>query len=173
MATAFGFKRLVGALPGFKFSGDLTCRQGTANSNMNIRTLLVDDQSTGLAVLRDLLRHEPDIEIVGTAANGPQAIEAINRLAPDLVFLDVQMPELDGFEVVNRIKLPQMPIIIFVTGHDDYAVKAFEACALDFLVKPCQMTRLRSAVQRARQQIQNHQNGDIQQKLDSLMQDLK
>jgi two-component system, LytTR family, response regulator len=140
---------------------------------MNIRTLLVDDQSTGLAVLRDLLRHEPDIEIVGTAANGPQAIESINRLAPDLVFLDVQMPELDGFEVVNRIKLPQMPIIIFVTGHDDYAVKAFEACALDYLVKPCQMSRLRAAVHRVRQQIQSHQTGDLQQKLDSFMHDLK
>jgi len=140
---------------------------------MKIRTLLVDDQSTGLAVLRDMLRYEADIEIVGTAANGPEAIESINRLAPDLVFLDVQMPELDGFEVVAQIKLPQMPIIIFVTGHDDYALKAFEAHALDYLVKPCQLARLRSAVQRARQQIQSHQNGDIQQKLDSLMQDLK
>ncbi|HXR47196.1 MAG TPA: LytTR family DNA-binding domain-containing protein [Candidatus Limnocylindrales bacterium] len=140
---------------------------------MKIRTLIVDDQSTGLAVLRDMLRYEPDIEIIGTAANGPQAIEAINRLAPDLVFLDVQMPEMDGFEVVAQIKLPQMPIIIFVTGHDDYALKAFEACALDYLVKPCQLARLRAAVQRVRQQIQNHQNGDIQQKLDSLMEDLK
>jgi len=140
---------------------------------MKIRTLLVDDQSTGLTVLRDMLRYEPDIEIVGTAANGHQAIESINQLAPDLVFLDVQMPEVDGFEVVAQIKLSHMPIIIFVTGHDDYALKAFEAHALDYLVKPCQLARLRSAVQRARQQIQSHQNGDIQQKLDSLMQDLK
>ena len=90
---------------------------------MKIRTLIVDDQSTGLAVLRDMLRYEPDIEIIGTAASGPQAIESINRLAPDLVFLDVQMPEMDGFEVVAQIKLPQMPIIIFVTGHDDFAVE--------------------------------------------------
>jgi two-component system LytT family response regulator len=103
---------------------------------MKIRTLLVDDQSTGLMVLRDMLRYEADIEIIGTAANGPQAIESINQLAPDLVFLDVQMPELDGFEVVAQIKLPQMPIIIFVTGHDDYALKAFEAHALDYLVNP-------------------------------------
>ncbi|MGO8836469.1 MAG: LytR/AlgR family response regulator transcription factor [Limisphaerales bacterium] len=140
---------------------------------MKIRTLLVDDQSTGLAVLRDMLHFEPDIEIIGTASRGREAVEVINQLAPDLVFLDVQMPELDGFEVVAQIKLPRMPIIIFVTGHDDYALKAFEAHALDFLVKPCQLARLRSAVQRARQQIQSHQTSDIQQKLDGLLQDLK
>jgi two-component system, LytTR family, response regulator len=140
---------------------------------MKIRTLLVDDQSAGLAVLRDMLRYEPDIEIVGTAASGREAIESINQLAPDLVFLDVQMPELDGFEVVAQIKPPRMPIIIFATGHDDYALKAFEAHALDYLLKPCRMARLRSAVQRAREQIQSHQNGAIQEKLDSLLQDLK
>jgi len=140
---------------------------------MKIRTLLVDDQSTGLMVLRDMLRYEADIEIIGTAANGPQAIESINQLAPDLVFLDVQMPELDGFEVLAQIKLPRMPIIIFVTGRDDFALKAFEAHALDYLVKPCQLARLRTAVQRARQQMQSHQNGDIQQKLDGLLHDLK
>jgi two-component system LytT family response regulator len=140
---------------------------------MNIRTILVDDQSTGLAVLRDMLHFEPDIEIIGMAASGPEAVEMINRLAPDLVFLDVQMPELDGFGVVAQIKLPQMPVIIFVTGHDDYALKAFEAHALDFLVKPCQMARLRTAVQKARKQIQSNQSGEIQQKLDNLLQDLK
>ena len=120
-----------------------------------------------------MLRHEADVEIVGTAANGRQAVESINRLAPDLVFLDVQMPELDGFGVVSQINLPQMPIIVFVTGHDDYAVKAFEARALDYLVKPCQLARLHSAMERVRQQIQDHRNGDIHQKLDSLMEDLK
>ena len=67
-----------------------------------------------------------------------EAVESINQLAPDLVFLDVQMPGLDGFEVVAQIKLPRMPIIIFVTGRDDFALKAFEAHALDYLVKPCQ-----------------------------------
>jgi two-component system, LytTR family, response regulator len=140
---------------------------------MKIRTLLVDDQSTCLAVLRDILRYEPDIEIIGTATSGREAIESINERSPDLVFLDVQMPEVDGFEVVSRIKLPRIPVIIFVTGHDDYALKAFEAHALDYLTKPCQVTRLRSAVERARQQIQNHRNGDLQQKLDRLMEDLK
>jgi len=141
---------------------------------MKIRTLLVDDQSTGLAVLRDMLHHsEPDIEIVGTAAGGQQAIESINELVPDLVFLDVQMPVIDGFEVLAQIKPPRLPVVIFVTARDDFALKAFEAHAMDYLVKPCGLERLRSAVQRARQQIQSNQNGDIQQKLDGLLKDLK
>jgi two-component system LytT family response regulator len=141
---------------------------------MKIRTLLVDDQATGLQVLRDMLNHsETDIDIIGTAASGHEAVETINRLAPDLVLLDVQMPELDGFEVVAQIKLPRMPVIIFVTGRDDYALKAFEAHALDYLVKPCKLDRLKSAVQRARQQIQGNQNDEIQQKLHGLLDDLK
>ena len=138
-----------------------------------IRTLLVDDQSSGLGVLRNILRFEPDIEIIGTASNGPEAIEAINNLAPDLVFLDVQMPGADGFGVVAGIKPERMPIIVFVTARDDFALKAFEAQALDYVVKPCRPERLQSAVARAREQIRNHQNGDIRQKLDSLIQNLR
>jgi two-component system LytT family response regulator len=121
-----------------------------------------------------MLHHsEPDIEIIGMVASGREAVEVINRLAPDLVFLDVQMPEVDGFEVVAQIKLPRMPIIIFVTGRDDLALKAFEAHALDYLMKPCKLDRLKSAVQRARQQIQSNQNDEIQQNLHGLLNDLK
>jgi two-component system LytT family response regulator len=148
------------------------CDAPVSNSG-KIRTLLVDDQSSGLTVLRNILRFEPDIEVIGTASNGPDAIEAINRLAPDLVFLDVQMPGLDGFGVVAGVKVENMPIIVFVTARDDCALKAFEAQALDYVVKPCQPARLHSAVVRARQQLQSHQNGDIRQKLDSLIESLK
>lgn len=133
----------------------------------------MDDQSSGLAVLRNILRFEPDVEIIGTASNGREAIEAINQLKPDLVFLDVQMPELDGFGVVAGITAEKAPIIVFVTARDDCALKGFEAQALDYVIKPCQPARLHSAVQRARQQLQSHQNGDIRQKLDSLIQSLK
>jgi two-component system, LytTR family, response regulator len=141
---------------------------------MKISAIIVDDQSTGRTVLRDMLAHtDPDIEIVAMATGGREAIEMINQLAPDLVFLDVQMPEVDGFGVLEQIKLPRMPIIVFVTGRDDFALKAFEAHALDYLIKPCQMARLRSAIQRARQQLVSHHAGDIQQKLDGLLQDLK
>ncbi|MGD0351875.1 MAG: response regulator [Verrucomicrobiota bacterium] len=98
---------------------------------MKIRAILVDDQSTGLAVLRDLLHHsEPDIEIIGMAANGREAVESINRLAPDLVFLDVQMPELDGFEVVAQMRLSQ---------------KLFYWMVAKAKGKPVGWTRLRSA----------------------------
>lgn len=140
---------------------------------MKIRTLLVDDQSSSLAVLRNVLRFEPDVEIIGTASNGREAIEAINHLTPDLVFLDVQMPEVDGFGVVAGIKVEKMPVVIFVTARDDYALKGFEAQALDYVIKPCQPGRLHSAVERARRQLQNHGNTDIRRKLDSLIQGLK
>lgn len=146
---------------------------GTNSDSAKIRTLLVDDQSSGLTVLRNLLRFEPDIDIVGTASNGAEAVEAINRLTPDLVFLDVQMPELDGFGVVAGIQAEKTPIIVFVTARDDCALKGFEAQALDYVVKPCQPARIHSAVARARQQFQRHQNGEIRQKLDSLIQSFK
>lgn len=152
---------------------DPGCQAAITNSNATIRTLLVDDQSSSLAVLRNILRFEPDIEIIGTASNGREAIETITRLTPDLVFLDVQMPELDGFGVVAGLELEKMPIVVFVTARDDCALQGFEAHALDYVIKPCQPERLHSAVERARQQIQNHQNGDIRQKLESLIRGLK
>jgi len=140
---------------------------------MNIRTLIVDDQSIAREALRHLLQQESDLEIVGVAANGREAIEAIDALAPELVFLDVQMPEMDGFEVAARVDRSRRPIIIFVTAHDEFALKAFEAHALDYLVKPCQPERLKLALQRARHQLQSNQTGEIQQKLDELLRDLK
>jgi two-component system LytT family response regulator len=151
---------------------DVARHEGTPSNDIKIRTLLVDDQPSGISVLRNILRFEPDIEIIGTAANGLEAIESINRLAPDLVFLDVQMPGADGFGVVSKIELPRAPIIIFVTARDDCALKGFEARALDYVLKPCQPSRIQSAVERARQQIKN-QNHVIHQKLDNLIQGLK
>jgi len=144
-----------------------------SNARMKIRTLIVDDQLIGREALHRLLQQEPDLEIVGMAANGCEAIESINRLAPDLVFLDVQMPDLDGFEVAAHVNGSRMPALIFVTAHDDFALKAFDAHALDYLVKPCRPDRLQLALQRARQQIQHNQTGEIQQKLDELLRDLK
>src|SRR5438128_1486706 len=84
---------------------------------LKIRTLIADDQLLCRAVLQRLLKNEPDIEIVGTSASGREAVEAINRLEPDLVFLDVQMPELDGFDVVRQIQCPRLPVVIFVTAN--------------------------------------------------------
>lgn len=119
-----------------------------------IRTLIVDDQMIEREVMRRYLRTEPDIEIVGTSVNGREAVEAIQRLQPDLVFLDVQMPELDGFGVVSQLDPERMPIVVFVTANEEFARKAFDVQALDYLIKPCQRERLSIALQRVRRQIQ-------------------
>src|SRR6266566_4480437 len=138
-----------------------------------IRTLIVDDQLMARELLRRMLKAEGDIEIVGMPASGPEAVKAINSLAPDLVFLDVRMPELDGFGVLAQINSARMPIIIFVTANDDFALRAFDVHALDYLVKPCTVDRFQTALRRARNQIHRKQAGEIQRRLTALLEDLK
>ncbi len=120
---------------------------------MKIRTLIVDDEPLGRERIRSLLAHEADVEIVGESEDGESALEAIQRLHPDLVFLDIQMPGLDGFGVLRGLT-PPIPLVIFVTAYDQHAIKAFEAHALDYLLKPAKPARLKDAVQRARSQLQ-------------------
>lgn len=118
---------------------------------MLLRTLLVDDEPLALERLRDLLAEADDVEIVGTAANGLEALEALRELQPDLVFLDIQMPELDGFEVIQAIGAEAMPMAVFATAYDRFAIRAFENRALDYLLKPFSAERLRGTLQRARE----------------------
>jgi DNA-binding LytR/AlgR family response regulator len=118
---------------------------------MKIRALLVDDEDLARIALRRALEPERDIEIVGEAANGIEAIEMIGELRPDLVLLDIEMPGFDGFEVVQQLSDP--PVIVFVTAYDEYAVRAFEANAIDYLLKPVQPERLSRALARVRQRI--------------------
>ena len=146
--------------------------QPTSRSK-KIRTLIVDDEAVSRDTLRGLLEKESDIEIVGISPNGKEAIEAINRLTPELVFLDVQMPEVDGFDVVSEITPARMPVIIFVTANENFALKAFDVHALDYLMKPCQPGRLQVALNRARKTIESNQGGELQQKLTALLDDLK
>ncbi len=134
-----------------------------------IRALVVDDELISRELLCRLLRSETDIELAGTATRGNEAVEAIHRLQPDLVFLDVQMPELDGFGVVNEIQGTHMPVIIFVTANDDFALKAFEVHALDYLVKPCSRDRFRVALRRARDQIQRDRTRELHARLSALL----
>jgi DNA-binding LytR/AlgR family response regulator len=117
---------------------------------MKIRTLLVDDEDLGRITLRRALKLSSDIEIVGEAANGIEAIEMIGELHPDLVLLDIEMPGFDGFEVVQQLS-DNPPVIVFVTAYDEYAVRAFEANAIDYLLKPVQPERLERALARVRQ----------------------
>ena len=115
-----------------------------------IRALVVDDEPLARARMRTLIADHPDIEIVGECGNGADAILAIEKHAPQLVFLDIQMPELDGFGVIEAVGAERMPLVIFVTAYDEYAVQAFEVHALDYLLKPVERERFAAALVRAK-----------------------
>ena len=117
---------------------------------MNIRTLIVDDEVLARRNLSSLLNLEPDFEIVGEYDEGEAALRAIEATQPDLVFLDVQMPMLDGFGVLARLPPDRLPLVVFVTAYDQFAVKAFEAQALDYLLKPFRRERFRGSLDRVR-----------------------
>jgi len=120
---------------------------------MPVRTLIVDDERMARKRLRTLLTGDPDIDVIGEASNGRDAVVAIQERSPDLVFLDIQMPELDGFAVVQAIGVDRMPVTVFVTAFDQYALKAFEAHALDYLTKPFDRERFQMSLTRAKQQV--------------------
>ncbi len=121
-----------------------------------IRVLIVDDEPIARRGIRQLLASHDDIEVAGEARSGAEAVRLIAELAPDLVFLDVQMPELDGFAVLRQIDPERLPAIIFVTAYDTFAVRAFEARALDYLVKPIAEARFQAALARARECFRSH-----------------
>ncbi len=115
-----------------------------------LRVLIVDDEPLARMRLEDLLRHEAGVELIGVATDGDAAVDAIERLRPDLVFLDVQMPGRTGFDVVRHIGAERMPATIFVTAFDQYALQAFDVSAVDYLVKPFDDERFEQAFRRAR-----------------------
>jgi two-component system LytT family response regulator len=113
-----------------------------------VRTLIVDDEPMARAHLRSLLEARGDIAVVGEAGDGNSAVEMIRQLAPELVLLDVQMPELDGFEVVRAVGVERMPAVVFVTAYDQHALAAFEVQALDYILKPVNRKRFKQALDR-------------------------
>lgn len=113
------------------------------------RILIVDDEPLARDRIRELLKGERDSEIIGEARNGREAIDFINNHQPDLVFLDVQMPDMDGFEVLRQLSVEQMPVVIFVTAYDQYAMRAFDVHAIDYLTKPFDRERFAEALLRA------------------------
>ena len=115
-----------------------------------MKTLIVDDEPIAREVLRGELEPFPDVEVVGEAENGRQALEQIAAKKPDLVFLDLQMPVMGGLEVVSRLKGGHLPVIVIVTAYDEYAIEAFEAGAIDYLLKPVSAARLQKTIERAR-----------------------
>jgi DNA-binding LytR/AlgR family response regulator len=124
-------------------------------ANRELRALIVDDEPVARQVLREELAELPGVALVGEAENGPRAVQQIRDLQPDLVLLDVQMPGMDGFEVVRRIEGPLPPAIIFVTAYDEYALKAFDVGAIDYLLKPVGQERLQAAIDRAQTHARN------------------
>ena len=121
---------------------------------MKLRVLIADDEPLSRERLRELLRAEPGTEVVAECLNGMEAVNAIRQKSPDLVFLDVKMPELDGFGVLEALNGARLPAIIFVTAYDRYALRAFEAHAVDYLLKPFERERFQIALRRACQRLQ-------------------
>lgn len=135
-----------------------------------LRVLIVDDEPLGRQRIEDLLNHEADVAIVGTAADGAAAIDAIRSLNPDLVFLDVQMPVKTGLDVIREIGARKMPATIFVTAFDKHAVDAFELAALDYLVKPFDDERFEQAFARARHMIELQEVNQLRSQLLKVLQ---
>lgn len=140
---------------------------------MKIRVLIVDDEPLACRKLRRLLTNVNDIEVVGEATDGMQAITAIEMQKPDLVFLDMQIPEMDGLGVVQTIGPQRMPLVIFVTAYDHYAVKAFEVNALDYLLKPVNRERFQATIARVRNRLARSSDNESQQHLRALLEQLK
>jgi two-component system, LytTR family, response regulator len=136
---------------------------------MKIRTLIVDDEPLARERLRNLLEGESSILLVGECSNGMEAVEQIRAQKPDLVFLDIQMPELDGFGVVDALGPETFPVIVFVTAYDRFALRAFEVHALDYLLKPFDRDRFQKTLSRAVQQIQQHATADLPRRLTALV----
>ena len=140
---------------------------------MTLRVMIVDDEELARQRIRRLLAREADVEVVGEASDGVQAVESIQSLAPDLVFLDVQMPEVDGFAVLERLRPNGAPAVVFVTAHDDYALRAFDVHAVDYLRKPFDATRFREAFARARHRLAGAEAEERARTLDALLRQVR
>lgn len=137
-----------------------------------IRALIIDDEPLARQRVRGLLETEPGVEIAGECTDGVDAIEAIRSLRPDLIFLDVQMPEVDGFAVLERLTPDEMPLVIFVTAFDEHAVRAFEVHALDYLLKPFEDDRFREALRRAQSRPGRKDREDAMRRVLEMLEDV-
>jgi two-component system LytT family response regulator len=136
---------------------------------MQYRTLVVDDEPTARRRLKRFLSTATDLNIVGECADGKAAVAAIREKKPDLVFLDVQMPEMSGFEVLREIKDDPLPVVVFVTAFDEFALRAFEAQALDYVLKPFGERRIQQALERARVHLQGRSGAVLHRRLANLL----
>lgn len=137
-----------------------------------LRTLIVDDEPLARQRLRRLLQAEKELEIIGECEDGRSAVASILETKPDLVFLDVQMPEMDGFAVLREVGDQASPAVVFTTAYEEYALKAFEVHALDYLLKPFDQRRLQSAVARAKDRSSQSRKDDLRSRLEAALKDL-
>src|SRR5260370_28423165 len=133
-----------------------------------IRALIVDDESLGRKFIRRMLKDDQEVEIVGECRNGKDAVTTIARQNPDLVFLDVQMPEMDGFSVLEAVGVERLPEIVFTTAYEQYAIRAFELHALDYLLKPFDQARFTDAMGHAKERLHYRQLGHGRLEVDTL-----
>jgi two-component system LytT family response regulator len=141
-------------------------------SMKTIRTIIIDDEPLAREGIKELLHTISDIEVIGECSNAVQAVEQILDTKPDLIFLDIQMPEMDGFDVIRMIKDKWLPAVIFVTAYDDFAIKAFEVHAIDYLLKPVNPKRFTDALQHARESFEHGSREIIFEQLRNLMKDV-
>jgi two-component system, LytTR family, response regulator len=138
-----------------------------------IRVLIVDDEPLARKRLRELLKEDSEISIIGECLNGAETTAAVDELTPDLIFLDVQMPGIDGLTVSEALKGKQSPLIIFVTAYEQYAVKAFDVQAIDYLLKPFDRARFTQALQRAKERLREKRHDDVNRQILGLLSEMK
>jgi two-component system, LytTR family, response regulator len=136
---------------------------------MSLQAIIVDDEAPARDRVRDLLARETDIAIAAECANGREAIAAVDSCQPDLLFLDIQMPQVNGFDVLRALPAERLPAVIFTTAYDQHALQAFEVHALDYLLKPFKAARFQAALQRAREHLQKRSAGDTDTRLLALL----
>jgi two-component system LytT family response regulator len=134
-----------------------------------IRAVVVDDEPVARAGVQKLLRQDADVDIVGEAGNGRDAVALIRRVEPDLLFLDIQMPEMNGFDVLQSIGPANAPVTVFVTAYDQFALRAFEVQALDYLLKPFEDERFHSVLQRAKLEVRRSRRDELTDRLENLL----
>ena len=144
-----------------------------ASAQAPIRVLVVDDEPLAREKIRGMAADDPELRIVAECTNGAEAIEAVQTIRPDLILLDVQMPEVGGFAVLEALKDEGLPPVIFITAYDHYAVRAFEVHALDYLLKPFDRERFRAAMDRAKRQIRRDNGSHIDARIIALLEQMR
>ena len=138
-----------------------------------IRAVIADDELLARKFIRRMLKQDPEVEIVAECSNGTEAVATIRKEKPDLVFLDVQMPEMDGFAVLDAVRLDHLPEIVFTTAYESYAIRAFELHALDYLLKPFDQMRFKAALKYAKERFHSQQEEDKRLQVGTLLESIR